>query len=461
MGTSGTSAALCDGECIRLVRPNILSVKQFETERSSLNDLTDIQLADLNENPLGPCISWGGWHEGGQHHAALAEACLASRDPAQGSDRLSRYPDVRQLELKQAFCDFRNRRHGSCLSPSNICVSAGLDDMIDLIIRCVCRPGRDKILICPPVYHMYQTSATINDVATLTVPLLPHRNFQLQLSLLQQTLTSDPTIKICFICTPGNPTGHAILIDDIVAVLENPAWHGILVVDEAYIDFSPHSPSTTTLITRYPRLVVLQTLSKGFGLAGIRVGFAAACSHFSAVLNNVRKPYAVSSLSLLLAKVALSEASIAVLEANLRTVFDLRLRLARDLERIEGVRVKGGLDGNFVLFEVLGDSNSLNGGHGFGSHSPPRPCNVVAGELARLLRDLGGVLVRFKGLEHGCEGCIRVSVGTGPENMRFVEKVRLLMQRLRLRAALPVLAGSIPTTMLEESVGMVNLGAAA
>jgi len=373
-----------------------------------------------------------------------------------------RWTDRRQLELKQAFCDFRNRRNGTTLTPANLCLSAGLDDVIDLVIRCLCRPGHDRIVVCPPVYHMYQTAATINDVATISVPLNPHRNFQLQLSELQQTLSSDRNIKICFICTPGNPTGHAIPIDNIAAILDNPSWRGILVVDEAYIDFSPRSPSAAALIGRYPRLVVLQTLSKAFGLAGIRVGFAIACAHLCAVLNNVRKPYAVGGPSIALARAALAEPSIAVLDAKLQAIFDQRTRLARDLGRIPGIGIKGGLDANFVLFEVLGIAGTASASSEAGG-SFNRPCNAAARELVGLLRHSAGILVRFKGLEHGCEGCIRVSVGKGAENKRFVEQVCLLMKRLRLRAAATTTIPAVGpfSSIIGDSVGIFHLGAAA
>ncbi|KAK0613668.1 histidinol-phosphate aminotransferase [Immersiella caudata] len=446
-----------------MVRPNILSVGQFQTERCSIEDTANVLLLDLNESPFGPSIAWHGWPDAGQGCADLAETCLeaAPDQLADAREGLSRYPDVKQLELKQAFCAFRNCRNGTALTPANLCLSAGLDEMIDLIIRCICRPGRDRIVICPPVYHMYQTSAAINDVETIKIPLNTQNSFQLRLPELQQTLSSDPSIKICFICTPGNPTGHAIPIDDIISVLENPNWRGILVVDEAYIDFSPRSPSAAALVGLYPRLVVLQTLSKAFGLASIRVGFTFACPHLCAVLSNVRKPYAVSGPSLSLARVALGEPSLVLLDSQLQAIFDQRARLARDLDRIQGIRVKGGLDANFVLFVVL----KLAGVNSeVGDHSMGRPCNVAAGELVRLLRESAGILVRFKGLEYGCEGGIRVSVGKGAENNRFVEQVSALMKRLRLRAT----AAAVDTTsmvslspMIGEPLGLLDLGAAA
>jgi histidinol-phosphate aminotransferase len=329
------------------------------------------------------------------------------------------------VELKQAFCDFRNQRNGApeLLEPSNICVSSGLDDMIDLIIRCLCLPGQDRILICPPVYHMYQTSATINDIETVAVPLDSHNCFQLRLPEVQKTLRSDPSIKICFVCNPGNPTGFAIPVRDIQTLLDDPIWRGILVVDEAYIDFSSTTQSVIDLVNRYPRLVVLQTLSKAFGLASIRVGFGVACPHLCAVLNNVKKPYSVSSQSIALAKAALTEQSLALLRVNLRSVAEERARLARALGRIRGIAIRGGMETNFVLFEVFRLCSASG-------EAARRPCNASAAGLVSLLRESAGILVRFKGMEYGCEGCVRVSVGNGEENERFVEQVRLLMQFL-------------------------------
>ncbi|KAG7285711.1 hypothetical protein NEMBOFW57_008004 [Staphylotrichum longicolle] len=317
-----------------------------------------MMLADLNENALGPSIASGSCLEVGQG-ATLSEIGLI-HVPEESCEGLSRYPDLHQIELKQAFCDFRNVRDGAALTPANLCCSTGLDDIIDLLVRSLCRPGHDQIVICPPVYHMYQTTATINDVETISIPLNTQNNFQLRLTALQQALCSDPNIKICFVCTPGNPTGHAISFEDIKAVLDNPGWRGILVVDEAYIDFSPRSPSAVRLVNQYPRLVVLQTLSKAFGLASIRVGFAVACAHLSAILNNVRKPYAISGPSIALAKAALTKPSLAILDAKLMSIFEERSRLARELGRIQGIRVRGGLDANFVLFEVCGTTSEFS-----------------------------------------------------------------------------------------------------
>lgn len=305
------------------------------------------------------------------------------------------------------------------IGPENICFSAGLDDLIDLIIRCLCRPGLDRT-ICPPVYHMYHTSATINDVATVILPLDERNGFQLRLAELQHTLSTDQSIRLCFICSPGNPTGHAISIIDIIAILDNPAWRGIVVVDEAYIDFSPTTTSCLGLVARYPRLIVLQTLSKAFGLASIRVGFAVACSHLCEILNRVRKPYAVSGMSITLARAALTESSLSILHGKLEAVRTERSRLAMELCRIDGIgSIRGGLECNFVLFEVLGMAGTA-----------ARPCNTTAMWLLEALRD-SSILVRYKGHEHGCEGCIRVTVGNHSENQRILQQVHLLLQSLR------------------------------
>jgi histidinol-phosphate aminotransferase len=321
-----------------------------------------------------------------------------------------------QIELKQAFCKFR----GCDITPSNVCLSSGLDEVIDLLVRSLCRPGRDRIAICPPVYHMYQTSALINDIATVAIPLQAQHKFQLQLSKLQRTLSSDPAIRLCFICSPGNPTGYAIPVEDITAILENTAWRGILVVDEAYIDFAPEKSSCLYLLKRHPRLVVLQTLSKAFGLAGIRVAFAVACSHLCQILNNVRKPYAISGPSIACAAAALTPASLLTLESQLLSLRSQRSHLAQELEHTRGVAaIRGGIDANFVLFEVY-DPHSPSGG----------PCNTVARWLCESLKESCSIFVRYKGDEPGCKGCIRVTVSTEADNQRLLGEIRRLLHQL-------------------------------
>src|SRR5690606_3252479 len=148
----------------------------------------------------------------------------------------------------------------------------------DMVLRCFCAPGREKILTCPPTYGMYSVSADVNDLAVVKVPLLLTEDltFQLDPPAINKTLSENPDIKIAYFTSPGNPTGNLLRIEDIRAVLANPVWNGIVVVDEAYVDFSPVGSSLAPLVTEYRNLIVMQTLSKAFGLAGIRFGFAFA-----------------------------------------------------------------------------------------------------------------------------------------------------------------------------------------
>ena len=327
-----------------------------------------------------------------------------------------------QLELKQLLCDLRNTKtHTSrSLSPENLFVGVGSDEAIDVLLRCFCAPGRDKILTCPPTYGMYAVSAQVNDLQTAKVPLDTADAFSLQPELINQTLSSDPSIKLVYICTPGNPTANLIKKSDIQKVLEHPSWNGVVVLDEAYIDFAPEGSSLAEWVTEWPNLVVMQTLSKAFGLAGIRIGAAFTSPEIAGLLNSLKAPYNISSPSSTLACLALQPDNLAIMKANRRKILEQRERLLKELPKIPGIgRFLGGSDSNFLLFEIL---DRPEGG---------RPCNKVALALYERLAELRGVVVRFRGKEHGCEGCIRVTVGTAEEVDRFLAETRSVLSDLR------------------------------
>lgn len=293
----------------------------------------------------------------------------------------------------------------------------GSDEAIDALLRCFCVPGKDKILTCPPTYGMYSVSAQVNDVEIVKVPLDASNDFQLQPEKINAALSADPSIKLAYICSPGNPTGNLIRKEDIQKVLEHPTWNGIVVIDEAYIDFAPEGSSLAEWVTEWPNLVVMQTLSKAFGLAGIRLGVAYTSPEIALLLNSLKAPYNVSSPASALASAALTAPNMAVMRSYRTQIIAQRDRLLRELPTIPGVgKFLGGPDANFLLVQIL--------------NSNGQPCNVTALAAYEAMAEKRGVVVRFRGKELGCEGCLRITVGTEPEVTKFVQELQAVLGEL-------------------------------
>lgn len=328
-----------------------------------------------------------------------------------------------QIELKQLLCQLRNTHTHTQkdLKPENLFVGVGSDEAIDALLRCFCTPGKDKILTCPPTYGMYSVSADVNDVGIVKVPLDVNNGFQLQPDKINETLAADETIKLVYICSPGNPTANLIRKEDIQKVLEHPTWNGVVVVDEAYIDFAPEGSSLAEWVTEWPNLVVMQTLSKAFGLAGIRLGAAFTSAPIALLLNSLKAPYNISSPTSALAKAALAPNNLAVMRSHREKIIKQRERMLTELPKIPGVgRFLGGTQANFLLVEIL-DKPASEGG---------KPSNVTALATYEAMAEKKGVVVRFRGKEYGCEGCLRVTVGTEEEVTRFLSELRVVLQNL-------------------------------
>ncbi|KFY81998.1 hypothetical protein V500_10919 [Pseudogymnoascus sp. VKM F-4518 (FW-2643)] len=261
---------------------------------------------------------------------------------------------------------------------------------------------------------MYTVSAHTNDVALVSIPLLPAPTFGPDVPALSAALAADPTIKILYLCSPGNPTGSLIPPSDIIQLLAHPTYNGIIVVDEAYIDFAPSSSSLAPLVSAYPNLVVLQTLSKAFGLAGVRLGAAFAAAPVAGLMNALKAPYNISTPTSILASAALSAEGIAAMEDSRAKIVTQRERLVKALPTIPGIgRLRGGEAANFLLFEVLNQKGE--------------PDNKVAKGVYERLAAGRGVVVRFRGSEYGCLGCLRVTVGTEEEVTRFLGEVGVVV----------------------------------
>lgn len=262
---------------------------------------------------------------------------------------------------------------------------------------------------------MYSVSAQVNDVALVKVPLqVP--SFDLDVDGILDALSRDPSIKLAYLCSPGNPTGKCLAKEDIQRVLEHPTWNGIVVVDEAYIDFAPAGSSLAEWTTCWPNLVVMQTLSKAFGLAGIRLGAAFADPAVARLLNNMKAPYNISNPTSQIARAALSSQHLKVMERNVQKIVQQRDRLIAELPKVPGIgALRGGTESNFLLYQML----DAPGG---------KPCNQVALAVYERLAEEKGVVVRFRGKEYGCEGCLRITVGTEEEVTRFLGEIRGVLE---------------------------------
>jgi histidinol-phosphate aminotransferase len=334
---------------------------------------------------------------------------------------LNRYPDPHQVELKTGLCRLRNiKTHTQRdLKPENLFVGVGSDEAIDALLRCFCVPGKDKIMTCPPTYGMYAVSAQVNDIEIVHVPLDVERRFALQPEKINEALSSDASIKMVYVCSPGNPTGSLIRKEDLRQVLEHPTWNGVVVLDEAYIDFAADGSSLAEWVLEWPNLVVMQTLSKAFGLAGIRLGAAFTSPDIARLLNNLKAPYNISSPTSALATAALKPENLAVMRENRAQILMQRDRLMEELPKISGIgRFLGGTDSNFLLVEIL-DRPRESGG---------RPDNAKALAVYETMAEQRGVVVRFRGKELGCEGCLRITVGTEKEVGIFLEETTAVLR---------------------------------
>ncbi|PHH83683.1 hypothetical protein CDD82_5441 [Ophiocordyceps australis] len=384
-------------------RPNILTLKPYRCARDDYADNGTNILLDANENAYGPCLSPN----------ALSL-----------SSSLHRYPDPHQRPLKQLLCNLRNSDSSESLplTPDHLFLGVGSDEAIDALLRCFCEPGRDRILTCPPTYGMYAVSAHINNVAIHPVPLLDAPSFALDLpaiyAALDASATSPNPIKLIYLCSPGNPTASLLPRADIEHILAHPSWNGILILDEAYIDFAPDASSLAPLVSTHQNLVVMQTLSKAFGLAAIRLGAAFASPPVATLLNSLKAPYNISAPTSNLAVAALSPDGLKIMHRNRCQISDQRNRLLRQLPSIPGIgRLRGGTDANFLLYEILGPDGS--------------PDNATAQALYERLAQEKGLVVRFRGNEHGCLACLRITIGTADEVTCLLDALRSQLADIR------------------------------
>ena len=331
-----------------ILRSNVKKLIPYSSARSEFEGDAQIFL-DANENSLGSAL-------GNNFH---------------------RYPDPLQKKLKQKLSAIKN------VPAENIFVGNGSDEAIDLLIRAFCNPGADNILIFPPTYGMYEVSAEINDIAINKVLLT--EDYQLNIDVIKGGL--DDHTKIVFVCSPNNPTGNLLNPTSIEWLLKN--FNGIVVVDEAYIDFEG-TQSWTQRLDKFPNLVVLQTLSKAWGLAGLRIGFAYASKEIIHVFNKIKPPYNISEATQQLALQALQNEQQAKEKTNI--LIQQKIRLLESFKQFDFIKTIYPSDANFILVKV-DDAKHL---------------------YQYLIAKT--IVVRNRSSQPLCENSLRITVGTPEEN---------------------------------------------
>lgn len=340
-----------------LLRPNIRDLVPYSSARDEFKGEASIFL-DANENSLGsPLLKW-----------------------------YNRYPDPLQMAVKEKLSVIKG------ITAEHIFLGNGSDECIDVLIRAFCEPGMDNIVIVPPTYGMYEVSANINNVQIKKVPLTP--DFQLDLPAMEEAV--DDFTKIIFLCSPNNPTGNSLHRAAVEALLNN--YFGLVVIDEAYINFS-RQRSFISDLQDYPNLVILQTLSKAWGLAALRVGMAFSSSDLIHVMNKVKPPYNINQASQELVLKALDE--VEQVNEMIRVLVEERNRLEKILPTLDIVQKVYPSDANFLLVKVND-----------------------AKKTYQYLLDKG-IVVRDRSSVTLCENCLRITVGTERENNELMEALNL------------------------------------
>lgn len=335
---------------MRLVRENIRTLAPYSTARDEYKGDIGVFL-DANENPY--------------------------------NNGYNRYPDPRQSTLKELLSQIKG------IAPQSMFIGNGSDEAIDLCFRIFCEPRIDNVVTIAPTYGMYRVAAAINDVEVREVQL--GDDFSLPTAALLSAC--DQNTKLMFVCSPNNPTGNSFSIEQIRWILEY--FEGVLVIDEAYIDFASE-PSLTTLLSEYDNLIVLQTLSKAYGLAALRLGIAFAHPQIMQLFANVKYPYNINLAGMERAAELLKRD----VAAEVESIKSERARVAQALEAVQCVKRVYPSDANFLLVKVDDTKEMYN--------------KLIAAEV--IVRDRSGV--------QGCEGCLRITIGTPDENEHLLQIMR-------------------------------------
>jgi len=297
----------------------------------------------------------------------------------------NRYPDPIQFKVKQRLSEIKG------VPPGNIFLGNGSDEAIDILFRAFCRPGVDNVITLPPTYGMYEVSANINDVEVRKIKLT--LDYQLDMEGIAEAI--DENTKIIFICSPNNPTGNSINRADIETILAN--FQGLVVIDEAYINYSRQKTFIQEL-TEYANLVVLHTLSKAWGLAGLRLGMAFASEEIIEVFNKVKPPYNINEASQRIALEALQ--NVEQINNWIKLTVSEREKLINDLGKLELVLKIFPSDANFILIKTID----------------------AKGIYDHLVNN--GIIVRDRSKVELCEGSLRITVGTPDENKTLITNLK-------------------------------------
>ncbi|MFD1014815.1 histidinol-phosphate transaminase [Winogradskyella rapida] len=339
-----------------LIRDNIKSIKPYSSARDEYQDVTtDMVFIDANENPFTTTVN--------------------------------RYPDPQQTTVKERLATLKG------LGTSHILLGNGSDEVLDLIFRAFCEPKTDKIMTLPPTYGMYNVLANLNAVENIEVEL--EADFQPKVQDILELSTAQT--KLLFLCSPNNPTANSFEAERIEKLIQN--FPGLVVIDEAYIDFSTEE-SWLSRLHEFPNLIVTQTLSKAYGLAGIRLGICYASTDIISVLNTIKPPYNINQLSQNKALERLN--ALEDIDNEVKSIILERGVLNQALQTIDFVSAVYPSDANFILAKV-DDANK---------------------RYQQLVNQ--GIVVRNRTNQPLCENCLRFSVGTKEENEKLIQTLKTL-----------------------------------
>ncbi|PZX92742.1 histidinol-phosphate transaminase [Flavobacterium aquariorum] len=335
-----------------LVRDNVKVLKPYSSARDEFEDFdtADMVFLDANENPYNSGVN--------------------------------RYPDPQQASVKNILAK-QNK-----VNPNQMLLGNGSDEVLDLIFRAFCEPKKDNVITLPPTYGMYGVLANINAVENREVLL--STDFQPQIEKIFKAI--DDNTKMIFLCSPNNPTGNSFSEESVTTLLEH--FNGLIVIDEAYIDFS-EKESWLKKIDQYPNLIITQTLSKAYGLAGIRLGICYASSEIIAVLNKIKPPYNVNELTQKRALERLNNTN--AIQSEIVTIIKQRDELLKVLLDIKYVEKIYPTEANFILIKVDDANKRYN--------------DLIA----------KGIVIRNRTTQPLCENCLRLTIGTEEENKKLIE----------------------------------------
>lgn len=340
----------------KLVRKNVLAMQSYSSARDEFKDFDrDLIFLDANENPF--------------------------------ENGLNRYPDPKQKSLKKVLSELKK------ISEDQIILGNGSDELLDLLFRAFCEPNQDSVITLPPTYGMYSVLANLNAVENKEIVL--QDDFEPNVDLILKA--TDETTKILFLCSPNNPTGNSFSEDKMERLLAD--FSGLIVIDEAYIDFSSKE-SWLQKIEQFPNLILLQTLSKAYGLAGIRLGILYANSEIIAVLDKIKPPYNVNKLTQEKALERIENYD--AVSEEIKLILSEREKLIADLNTIAFIEKIYNSDANFILVKV----------------------DEAKKRYDQLLER--GIVIRNRSSQELCENCLRITIGTEKENRKLLEILKSL-----------------------------------